>query len=215
MQIPPKFFPFFHLFARFLVRFFAPRFRATGRRHIPHRGPVILAPNHLSDADPTIMVAAMLRRGWYMAKKEIWDDFPLVGKFIERIQAFPVDTSKNDRGALQFALDLLARGEAVVIFPEGHCSRDGELQELEAGAIMLALRAKVPIVPVGIAHSNKIQPYAQLIPRFTLEPVRVHFGPPLDFSHLAELSRREQRVVAAQQLETAIRQAVQVARGEK
>jgi 1-acyl-sn-glycerol-3-phosphate acyltransferase len=211
MQIPPLLFPFFHLFARTLVRLFAPRFYATGRRNIPHRGPIILAPNHTSDLDPTLMVVSMRRRGWYMAKQEIWDDYPLVGKFIERIQAFPVDTSKNDRGALEFAFKLLKRGEALVIFPEGHCSKNGELQELEPGAVMIALRSKVPIIPVGISGATNVLPYAQLRPRFSLKPLRVHFGEPITFDDLADLPRREQRTVATQRLREAIAAAVEVA----
>jgi 1-acyl-sn-glycerol-3-phosphate acyltransferase len=211
MRIPPLIWPFFHLFARFVVRLFAPRFRSTGRHHLPARGPILLAPNHTSDADPTLMVAAMRLRGWYMAKQEIWDDFPLVGAFITRIQAFPVDTSRNDRAALQFALELLQSGETLVIFPEGECSRTGELQELEPGALMIALRAGVPIIPVGIAHATKILPYAQLRPRFTLAPVRVHFGEPIYFDDLSELPRREQRAQASQRLQAGIRQAVAIA----
>ena len=77
---------------------------------------------------------------------------------------------------------------------------------------MLALRANVPVVPVGLCGTNAILPYGQSIPRPTLAHVGVHFGAPLSFADLQDLPSREQRSAALSRLETSLRQAVSRAR---
>lgn len=208
-----RLFPFLHLIMRFVMRCFAPRLRITGKHNVPFRGAVLLTPNHTSDGDPPFLYVALRRAAWYMAKRELWIGYPKLGAFMDRVQTFPVDRDNMDRAALQTALDLLARGEVLVVFPEGKISPTGELAALEAGAMMLAIKSGAPVVPVGIVGSTKVLPYQQTRPRFTLGRVRVHFGPPLTFADLADLPRREQRRLAMERLETALRDAVRVASG--
>lgn len=200
-----------------VARVLALRHRVSGRLHVPRGGGVILAANHISDSDPPFILNASPRPLWFMAKRELFDMRVLglhFGPIIRFCQAFSVDPGGADRAALRHAEELLAAKQAVVIFPEGRCSVDGELQEISSGTVMLALRAGVPIVPVGLWGTQCVMPYSQTVPRPTTAPVRVHFGAPLHFSDLRDLSKREQREQATQRLEKAMRKARDHARGK-
>lgn len=204
----PPIYAFLHLLARGLLRVLAPRLRVTGRHNIPYRGAVLFAPNHISDADPPIMGLIVRRRLWFMAKRELWD-IPFLGPVITWLQSFPVDPESPDRAALKRAAELLKNGEGVVIFPEGRVSHDGEMSQILPGVALLALKSDAPIVPVGIVGANHLIPYGSTIFHFTLKPVSVHFGAPLDFTDLKALPGREAREQAARRLENAIRDAIQ------
>ncbi len=196
---------------RFGLHALAPRWRVTGRKNIPARGAAILAPNHIADCDPPFVALSVYRPLWFMAKRELFE-IPVLGKLITFAQSFPVERDAPDRAALKRAQELLRNGQIVVVFPEGHLSQGGELQPLLPGATMLALRAKVPVIPVGIAGTNQVLPFSHVIPQPTLKPVRVHFGAPISFEDLQELPSREQRRISAERLETALREAIAVAR---
>lgn len=196
---------------RGVLRCLAPRYRVTGRGNIPARGPVLLAPNHIADLDPPTVMLCAYRPLWFMAKQELFE-MPVLGQFISFAQAFPVERGGADRVALKRAETLLKAGQGVVVFPEGKLSENGELQPLLPGVAMLALRANVPVVPVGLCGTNAILPYGQTIPRPTLAHVGVHFGAALDFSDLKNLPSREQRTQALAQLEDALHKAVTCAR---
>lgn len=196
---------------RFGLHALAPRWRVTGRKNIPARGAAILAPNHIADCDPPFVGLSVHRPLWFMAKRELFE-IPILGKLISFAQAFPVDRDTPDRAALKRAEELLKAGQVVVVFPEGRLSQNGELQPLLPGALMLALRTKVPVIPVGIAGTSCVLPYGEVIPRPTLSPVCVHFGAPLSFADLETLPSREQRRLSAERLETALRGAITIAR---
>jgi 1-acyl-sn-glycerol-3-phosphate acyltransferase len=135
-----------------------------------------------------------------------------VGPLVRFFGAFPIERATADRSALSYAEKLLHRGQALVVYPEGRLSPDGELGSILPGATLLALHAKVPVLPVGISGSDRVMPYGPTCPRPTLAPVRLHIGPPLNFSDLSGLTRRAQRKAAHQQLEQAIHGAVAIAR---
>jgi 1-acyl-sn-glycerol-3-phosphate acyltransferase len=73
----------------------------------------------------------------------------------------------------------------VVIFPEGGGNEEATLQPLNPGALMIALRAGVPVVPVALFNTHRVWPHKRLLPRWSGMPIRVVFGPPLDFSDLS------------------------------
>jgi 1-acyl-sn-glycerol-3-phosphate acyltransferase len=194
-----------------LVHVLAPHLRITGRRHLPHRGGVILAPNHISHFDSALIGNVVRRPLWYMAMQEMFKT-PVVGPLVRFCGAFPIERNSADRSALGYAEELLDHGQALVVYPEGRLSPDGELGPILPGVTLLALHAKVPVLPVGISGSDRVMPYGPTCPRPTLAPVRLHIGAPLDLSDLSGLSRRAQRKAAHQRLEHAIRQAVAIAK---
>lgn len=198
------------LMLRGVLRCLAPRYRVTGRGNLPRSGPVLLAPNHIADVDPPVVMLSACRPLWFMAKRELFE-MPVLGKFISFAQAFPVERGGADRVALKRAETLLKAGQGVVVFPEGRLSENGELQPLLPGVALLALRAGVPVVPVGLWGTNAILPYGHTIPRPTFDTVGVHFGPALDFSELQTLPSREQRSQAMQHLEDALKNATAMA----
>lgn len=153
----------------------------SGREKVPTEGAALLCPNHVSYLDPPLVgVAVQFRRCCYMARANLFR-IPVLGWFIRKSYSYPVDRDEGGRQALRIAATLLAAGELVVIFPEGTRSPDGELMEGEPGAVFIASRAKVPIVPVAIWGTNIVLPrHGGGLHRC---PVYMKFGEPL---HLPE-----------------------------
>ena len=157
--------------------------RREGQKNIPKSGGVLLCPNHFSDADPAAVAVALPRTAWFMAKAELFD-VPVLGALIRLWHGFPVKRDSADRSALRRAEELLKAGEAVVIFPEGGGNAEGMLQPLHPGALMIALRAKVPVIPVALKDTDKMWTYGAPLPHRSGTAVSVVFGPPLDLSDL-------------------------------
>ncbi|MBC8103695.1 MAG: 1-acyl-sn-glycerol-3-phosphate acyltransferase [Cytophagales bacterium] len=158
-------------------------FRRSGVSNVPARGGVLLCPNHFSDADPAAVAVALPRNAWFMAKAELFE-VPVLGALMRLWHGFPVKRDSADRSALRRAEELLKAGEVVVIFPEGGGNPHGLLQPLHPGALMVALRAKVPVVPVALVNTSEIWTYGAPLPRRSGIPVLVTFGPALDLSDL-------------------------------
>ena len=196
-----------HLVNRALVHTLAPGARFGGRNHLPHRGPYILASNHLSHADSALIACAVHRRLSFMAMSELFD-LPLWGKLARWCGAFPVERGKADRKALTHAGALLAAGRALLIYPEGYLAPDGKMGTVLPGAALLALRGGVPLIPVGISNSTALMPYGPTRPRLTLAPIEVHFGAPVQLADLAGLGHKEAREIASARMEAAMRAAV-------
>ncbi len=167
--------------------------RVEGQRRVPRRGGLLVTPNHISDCDPLALGAALPRPCWFMAKEELFAMRGL-GPFIRFFHAFPVRRGEADRTALRMAETLLKAGEAVVIFPEGQLSATGELQPMLSGAALLALRAEVPVLPVGIEATNEVLPYGRRLPRRSSRPVVVRFGAPLSPQALVGTGDRRDRL---------------------
>jgi 1-acyl-sn-glycerol-3-phosphate acyltransferase len=157
--------------------------RVEGAARVPRTGGVLLCPNHICDLDPPTMGAATPRDAWFMAKSELFS-MRFFSWLLPRLHAFPVKRDSADRGALTRAEELLKAGEAVVIFPEGGGNEVGTLQPLHPGALLVALRARVPVVPVALINTNKMLPYGHVKLKKSPEPVTVIFGEPLDLSDL-------------------------------
>src|SRR5918997_5104165 len=141
----------YKLFRRFMLALGWLLFGFTihGAEKVPQEGPLIVAANHRRYADPVFVPMAVPRRIQWMAKKELFV-FPLV-RFFFFIGAFPVDRQKGGRAALRTALDLLAAGWALGIFPEGTRRKDYDPDHApKSGVGMLAARANAPILPVFV-----------------------------------------------------------------
>lgn len=169
------------------------RLRRAGGHNVPRRGPVLFVSNHISGMDPPFLGAGALpRRLYFMAKKELFRN-PVGAWVISRAGAFPVDRGAADRNAIRTAKAVLNRGDALLMFPEGTRSDDGQLGPPWPGAGSLALEPGVRVVPMAIWGSQR---------RFG--PVRVEVGPPLDLSDLTEGSKAERARVAADRMMVAI-----------
>lgn len=189
------------------LKVLSPRFKVMGRGDLPRRGAMIFAPNHVSDIDPVLVGFSALRPLSFMAKKPLFD-IAVLGPMMRFANAFPVEQNSPDRTALRQAEEQLKMGHSLVVFPEGQCSQDGKLQPLLPGVALLALKCDVPVIPVGIVNSNRLMPYAKVLPRFTLSEVEINFAPPLQMDDLKNLPSREARAIFNQRLETALRSAI-------
>lgn len=130
-----------------------PRFR--GREHLPE-GPCVICANHSGFADPLWVFLLMKTRfpPWTMSKKSVMDK-PVLGPFLRAFRAFPVDRDNVDMAAIKKSLSVLKNGEKLLIFPEGTRVKNGKKSEPKSGAVLLAQRAGVPLVPVYITHGRK------------------------------------------------------------
>jgi 1-acyl-sn-glycerol-3-phosphate acyltransferase len=135
---------------------------------IPREGPIILAANHISNADPVLVGAwltpALGRRIHWLGKKEMFD-WPVVGWVARNGGVLPVDRGAADAEAFRMASRVLEAGQVLVIFPEGTRSPTGELQQPKDGLAMLALRTGATVVPIGISNTDRVWPRGRKIPR--------------------------------------------------
>jgi 1-acyl-sn-glycerol-3-phosphate acyltransferase len=175
------------------------RYRVLGVENVPERGGFVLAANHCSNFDPWPLGIALFPRRFlrFMAKSELfW--FPL-GSIIVAGGGFKVRRGERDDEAIETAVSLARGGHAVVMFPEGTRRAKGLRKRHEArwhtGAARIALEAGVPLVPAGIAGSDRLS---------RLGPVRVAYGPPLDLSDLAGLPLSDAARAATERLRRAI-----------
>jgi 1-acyl-sn-glycerol-3-phosphate acyltransferase len=132
------------------------RIQVTGAENVPMTGPLIIASNHLNDADPGILSTRIDRVLVFMTKVELFK-IPGLAQFLRAYGAFPVRRGEADLGALRLSSAALAEGKALVIFPEG--TREGPpeiLAKAHPGAALLALRHDVAVLPVAIRGSGKL-----------------------------------------------------------
>lgn len=161
----------------------------TGTHHIPAKGPVILAGNHLSYLDWVFTPLVLSRRVTFVAKSDYFDGSGLKGWLQKRFFAgtgqVPIDRSggKVSEGALRAGLKVLGRGGIFGIYPEGTRSPDGKLYKGRTGVARLALVSGAPVVPTAIVHTDVIAPTGRILSK-VVRP-EVHFGAPLDFSRYA------------------------------
>jgi 1-acyl-sn-glycerol-3-phosphate acyltransferase len=161
-----------------LVPFFRVYFRlaGVGAEHVPACGPVILAANHRSFLDPFVIGALVRRPVYYMAKRELFER-PLQARLLSALGAFPVDRGASDQRAMATAEAILARGDCVVIFPEGTRVRDDALGRPHRGVARLALRSGAKVVPIALVGTDRARRGLRVMPC----KVRLRFGRPLAY----------------------------------
>ena len=140
------------------------RVSVEGADVVPATGAVILAPVHRSNIDFLVVSEVSKRKLFYMAKDSLWRA-PRFGTFLESIGAFPVHREGADRLALDRSQDVLERGEALILFPEGTRRSGPVVEELHEGAAFLAARTGAPIVPIGIGGSDLAMPKGKILPK--------------------------------------------------
>ena len=126
--------------------------RVAGLRHIPRAGPALVVANHLAHLDPLVLLTAFLRgrgrRVRFLALAALFDD-PVVGWWLRRARALPVERGKGVAPVVEVATRALDHGEVVVVYPEGRLQR-GRWLTARPGAGAIALATDAPILPVAL-----------------------------------------------------------------
>ena len=165
-------------------------FTVHGVERMPRRGAMVVAANHTQYLDPVFVCMALPRRVQWMGKKELFA-FPF-GTLFYFIGTFPVDREGGGRAGLRTALNFLAKGWALGIFPEGtHRTGEGS-REAKSGTVLLAVRAGAPVLPVHVTRAPGLRG------RLRGEKLHVHVGDPIAMDD--ELRGREAYRLAAEEI---------------
>ena len=143
------------------------RIEVVGREKVPRQGALIVASNHLNNADPPVLTVISPRRLAFMAKQEALR-WPIIGLLIRLSGTFPVRRFEADIGALRQASRVLHEGEVLAMFPEGTRSKEGGLGSAYPGTAFVALRTGTPILPIGITGTETIN-----FPKVLFDAVRL------------------------------------------
>lgn len=165
---------------RLYFRFYH-RWEVEGAKNVPAHGPAILASNHTSFLDPPLVGAATDREINYMARETLFR-FPVVGSILRNVNAVPVDREGGGAAGLRAILDRLLAGGAIILFPEGTRSPDGELQTAKSGIGLTVIKSNAPVIPVRVFGTFNALNRHQSFPR--PRPIGVRFGSALDFGRL-------------------------------
>lgn len=143
------------------------RLRFEGTENIPREGPVVICSNHRSVLDPFFLALPVPREIRFMAKSELFEEH---GQFVRWLLyafgAFPVRRDKGDAESVRTAVHILREGGAVGIFPQGRCVFDRSPFKPKAGAVLVAAKAKAPILPACISFQGRICPLKHVVVRF-------------------------------------------------
>jgi len=176
------------------------RWRIHNPERVPMAGPVIMAANHTSFLDPPLVGAALKRPLNYLARDTLFP-VPIVGWLLRRWKVVPVDRDGGGAAGLRAIFDRLLQGGAILLFPEGTRSNDGQLQAARSGIGLVIIKSDAPVVPVRIFGTY------EAFGRHTRFPhprrVEVKFGVPMDFAHL----RAEAKTCSKQRLKQIYHQA--------
>jgi 1-acyl-sn-glycerol-3-phosphate acyltransferase len=147
----------------FFVRAVGVRVHVKGTERIPP-GTCLFVANHTSSADAPAVVNAIPRRIAILLKKSLFQ-WPIVGQAFHLAHFIPVERSKHESaiGSLEKAIEAMRGGQSFLIYPEGTRSPDGRLQEFKKGAVVMAIKAAVPIVPVACSNAHRIMEKRSLV----------------------------------------------------
>ncbi|BCW18871.1 lysophospholipid acyltransferase family protein [Pseudarthrobacter enclensis] len=157
-----------------------------GLDNIPDRGPAIIASNHLSFSDSIFMPLMVRRPVVFLAKSEYFTGTGIKGRltalFFRLTNQLPMDRSGGAASAasLSAGMEVLENGGLLGIYPEGTRSPDARLYRGKVGVARLALQAGVPVIPVAMIGTDKVQPIGKRLPN--IRRIGMIFGEPLDFS---------------------------------
>jgi 1-acyl-sn-glycerol-3-phosphate acyltransferase len=161
--------------------------KVEGLENIPQTGGAIFAGNHLSVADELFLGSVVPRHLAFWAKSEYFQGTGLRGRFnrfiMEGLGAIRVERAGGRAALTAFdgAIPVLKAGDSVAIYPEGTRSPDGRLYRGRTGAARLAVAAGVPLIPVGVIGTDKVQPIGQPYPKpVGWGKVTIKFGKPID-----------------------------------
>jgi len=157
------------------------RVKVEGREHIPTHGPAVLAANHQSFCDSFFLPLVVRRRVTYVAKAEYFDSWKTAW-FFRAAGQIPMNRSGGDASqrALDTATSVLQGGGVLAIYPEGTRAPDTRLHKGKTGVARLSLGCDVPVIPVGIVGTRRVQPPGSMFMR-PFRTVTVRFGSPVSY----------------------------------
>lgn len=180
--------------------------KVEGLENVPPTGGAILAGNHLSVADELFLGAVVPRHIAFWAKAEYFTGTGFRGwvsrSVLQGLGAIRVERSggRAALSAFDAAIPVLRDGDLVAIYPEGTRSPDGRLYRGRTGVARLATAAGVPVIPVGMIGTERVQPIGARVPRLGTGEVLIRFGKPLDFTgrptDRSELRRMTDEVIS-------------------
>ena len=156
----------FHLFFSIEIK---------GRKNFPKKSAFIIASNHLSYLDPPIIGFACPRKLNFFAKSSLFK-IKIFSNLIKILGAIPIEREGSPL-TLRKGLDILKKGEGLVIFPEGTRSKNGEIKEGKPGIGFLVAKSKVPVIPIRLIGTDKALPCGRKFIR--IAKVKVIVGKPL------------------------------------
>jgi 1-acyl-sn-glycerol-3-phosphate acyltransferase len=184
----------------FFVRAVGARVRVVGLEKIPAR-PCLFVGNHTSSADAPAIVGAIPRRIAVLLKEALFK-WPIVGQAFTLAHFIPVKREVREAAiaSVEKAAEAMRAGQSFLIYPEGTRSADGRLQQFKKGAVVLAMKAGAPIVPVLCSGAHRVMPKRSL--RITPGEILVEFLEPIDPSQYTweqrdELNQRVHDAMAA------------------
>lgn len=194
------------LWARISLALANVRVTVTGTEQLP-AGPVIFMSNHQSNFDILALLSGLPRQIHMIAKKELFD-IPVFGASMRRGGYIPLDRSDGRKAlkSMDNAAAMIRSGKSVVMFPEGTRSKDFNLLPFKRGGFLLALRAGVPVVPVTINGSGRINPAGKT--RLYAGQINIHLHPPL--ATATGTSRAEAENLLMGQVQNAITSTLEV-----
>ena len=183
-HISPWLVPLVYRIGRYLVLpLYFGRIEVHGRENLPRSGPVILAPTHRSRWDALMLPFATgkMVTGRNLRFMVTTDEVKgLQGWFIRRLGGFAVDTRRPGVASLRHGIELMEKGEMMVIFPEGNIFRDRTVRPLKAGFARLAIQAEearenlgVQVVPLAIAYGGAMVPWRSTVKIYIGKPISV------------------------------------------
>ncbi|TDE13131.1 lysophospholipid acyltransferase family protein [Actinomadura sp. 6K520] len=161
--------------------------RNRGMKNVPKRGPALMVSNHQSFADHFFGPLPLWRPIIFIGKGEYFTGTGLKGliskAFMTGVGVVPVDRTGGSaaEAALQTGLRILAEGKLLGIYPEGTRAPDNRLYRGKTGVARLALKSRVPVIPMAMTNTFELMPSGQTFPRLGVRP-GVRFGEPMDFS---------------------------------
>jgi 1-acyl-sn-glycerol-3-phosphate acyltransferase len=184
----------------FFVRCVGVKVKASGTERIP-AGACLFAANHTSSADAPAVVGAIPRRIAILLKKSLFA-YPIVGQAFTLAHFIPVERGDHESAiaSLEKATEAMKLGQSFLIYPEGTRSPDGRLQEFKRGAVVMAIKAGVPIVPMVCAGAHRVMEKGSMVIRPGV--ITVEFLAPIDasaytFEQRDELNKRVHAAMAA------------------
>ena len=162
------------------------RFSVTGLEHVPAEGSLLILSNHASMFDPpAVGLTIWSRPTWYMARDTLFRN-PIAGALLRSIHAIPLNRGTGFRGGYLKVKEVLAKNGAVIAFPEGTRSPDGNLQKGKAGVGMLIFESRAVVIPCYIHGSGNALPKGKKVPKLFAR-MSINFGPAVELSDIYAL----------------------------